>query len=191
MPRTELRAGDLLGFSGRAWTSAFINIATYGIPFWSLSHVAMIGEYAGRLLVFESDECPIHPCAIRGIHARGVQAHAIAEKVATYPGKVWHYALSRELYDFENERLSNFLLSHIGRGYDDIGAMRAGGLGFSWIESWLHEENLNSLFCSEYCAAAHREVGLFPTDNVARWSPNRLVRKERRMGLLLRPRRLK
>jgi hypothetical protein len=191
MPRITMHSGDLLGFSGHAWSSAFINLATYGCPFWSLSHVAIVGAHEGKLLAFESDECPIHPCAIRKIHTRGVQAHVIDQKIETYPGKVWHYPISRRLYPFEIHRLNQFLHRHIGTGYDDIGAVRAGGLGFSWIESWLREENLSSLFCSEYCAAAHREVGLFPTDNVGRWSPNRLVRKERRMGLLLKPRRLK
>ena len=191
MPRSEMRAGDLLGFSGNAWSSACINIATYGCPFWSLSHVAILGQHEDDLLLFESDENPQLPCSIKGTISKGVQAHSIAEKVATYPGRVWHYPLSRPLYDFEIGRLNEFLHSHIGNSYDQIGAVRAGGLGFSWVESWLHEENLSSLFCSEYCAAAHREIGLFPTDNVGRWSPNRLVRKERRMGLLLRPRRLK
>ena len=185
------RPGDLIGFSGSAWTSAFIQLVTYGIPGWSLSHVAIIGEHDSKNLLFESDENPKLPCAIRGTIAKGVQAHSIQEKIASYPGKVWHYSLSRELYSFEQARLNGFLLSKIGDGYDKIGAIRAGGLGFSWVESCFHEENLNSLFCSEYCAAAHREIGLFPTDNVGRWSPNRLCRKERRMGLLLKPRRLK
>lgn len=187
----DFRPGDLIGFSGKAWTSAFIQCVTYGIPFWSLSHVAIVGPHEDQTLLFESDENPILKCSIRGTISKGVQAHSITEKVASYPGKVWHYPLSRQLYDFESKRLNEFLHSHIGNSYDQIGAIRAGGLGFSWVESCLHEENLSSLFCSEYCAAAHREIGLFPTDNVGRWSPNRLVRKERRMGLLLRPRRLK
>lgn len=191
MSPRKFRSGDIIGFSGNAWTSAFIQIVTYGCPWWSLSHVGIIGPHDDQLLEFESDENPLLPCSIQGTIARGVQAHNIDEKIATYPGRVWHYPLSRELYDFEKQRLDLFLHGHIGDGYDQIGAVRAGGLGFSWLESCFHEENLSSLFCSEYCAAAHREIGLFPTDNVGRWSPNRLVRKERHMGVLLKPRRLK
>lgn len=191
MSKTEFHPGDLLGFSGHAWSSAFINLMTYGFPFWSLSHVAIVGEHDGKRFVFESDESPVLPCAVRKVLARGVQVHGIEEKIETYAGKVWHYPLSRRLYPFETRRLNQFLKRYVGADYDNIGAVRSGGLGFSWMESCLREENLSSLFCSEYCAASHREIGLFPTDNVGRWSPNRLIRRERRMGLLLKPRRLK
>ena len=40
----DLKAGDVLGFSGDAWMSAAISIATYGIPFWGISHVGIVAE---------------------------------------------------------------------------------------------------------------------------------------------------
>ena len=49
-----MKAGDILAFSGHSLTSAFINVVSYGIPFWSVSHVGIIGEHEGRLLLFES-----------------------------------------------------------------------------------------------------------------------------------------
>jgi len=104
---------------------------------------------------------------------------------------VWHYPFYRPLYPFESKRLSEFLLEYLGKDYDAIGAFRAGGIGWSWLESKLRRQDLTSLFCSEYCAAAHAHVGVFRTDHVSRWSPNRLVRTERRRGILLKPWRLK
>src|SRR5260370_83850 len=114
MSPRKFRPGDIIGFSGNAWTSAFIQIVTYGCPWRSLSHVGIIGHHDDQLLEFESDENPLLPCAIQGTIARGVQAHDINEKIATYPGRVWHYPLSRELYDFEQRRLDLFLHDHIG-----------------------------------------------------------------------------
>jgi hypothetical protein len=75
--------------------------------------------------------------------------------------------------------------------YDEMGAFRSAGIGLSWIESLFREEDLTTIFCSEWCCAAHTEIGIFRTDNVSRWNPNRFVRTERRQGILLKPRRLK
>ena len=40
----EIKAGDIIGFSGDSWISTLVNIATYGIPFWGLSHVGIMGR---------------------------------------------------------------------------------------------------------------------------------------------------
>ena len=45
---TEIKAGDIIGFSGRSWISAGINIATYGIPLWGISHVGIMANAPGR-----------------------------------------------------------------------------------------------------------------------------------------------
>ena len=190
-PRPEPKAGDIIGFSGDSWLSFGINLATYGIPFWSLSHVGILGEHEGELLLFESTSLSDLPCVIQGKPVWGTQAHRLDECVEAYGGKVRHYPLWRPLYTFESQRLSSFLVKHIGKDYDAIGAFRAGGIGWSWIESKLRRQDLSSLFCSEFCAAAHAHVGVFRTDHAGRWSPNRLVRTERRRGILLKPWRLK
>jgi hypothetical protein len=187
----DFQPGDILGFSGHAWSSAGINLVTYGIPFWDLSHVAIVGRFDGELLLFESECDPQHPCAIQGQLFAGTQAQPIDSRLQSYRGKVWHYPIYRKLYRSETERLNRFLYQHLGIPYDRIGAFRSGGIGWSWIESLLRQSDLSSLFCSELAAAAHTHIGLFRTDNVSRWSPNRFVRAERRAHILLKPRRLK
>ena len=50
----EVKAGDLIAFSGDSWISDLVNVATYGIPRWGVSHVGIMGEARdGRLLLFE------------------------------------------------------------------------------------------------------------------------------------------
>lgn len=188
---SDIKVGDILGFSGDAWGSAAINVVTYGIPWWSLSHCGIVGEHNGRLLLFESCTNNILPCEVLGSVIQGSQAQDIRRKIADYAGKVYHYPLYRTLFAHERQRLQDFLLETTGHPYDRIGAFRAGGVGFSWMESKLRCADLSSLFCSEWCASAHAEIGIFPNDNGARWNPNYFVRKERRLGLLKKPRRLK
>lgn len=187
----QLQPGDIIGFSGHGLVSNFINCVTYGIPHWGISHVGIMGEHDGRILLFESTTLNDDPCEITGKCIKGSQAHSLDTRLRGYRGQIWHYPLYRTLYDFEAERLNDFLIDTIGRPYDDINVYRAGGIGLSWIESKLYEPNLSSLFCSEWCAAAHTTIGILPTDNVARWNPNRLVRWERHHGLLKKPRRIK
>jgi hypothetical protein len=188
----ELKAGDIIGFSGDSWISSLVNLATYGIPFWSLSHVGVLGHADdGRLLLFESTQLDGLPCEITGEVFLGTQAHQLEHVVNVYKGKVWRYPLYRPLYPTEDERLTEFLMGTIHTPYDKLGAIRSAGVGLSWIESLLHPDNLNSIFCSELVAAAYACVGLWATAHVARWNPNRLARWLRAAGVLRKPRRLK
>ncbi len=180
--------GDIIGFSGRGLVSDIINIATYGIPRIGISHVAVVGTAE---LLYESTTLNNEPCAVQHCLVRGVQAHTIDTRIAAYDGKVFHYPLTTPLDQNQAHSLLSFLNSLLGTSYDDIGAFRAAGEEFSWVESRLHRENLHSIFCSEMVAAAHRALKLFQTDNVARWSPNLLVRVEQRQGIVQPPVRLK
>ncbi len=187
------KAGDIIGFSGRSWLSAGINIATYGIPLWGLSHVGILANAPdGRLLIFESTSLDGNiPCEITGKPICGTQAHVLDFILGHYSGKAYHYPLYRPLYPNEDERLTEFLIGTIGVPYDAMGALRSAGVGLSWIESLFREQSLASIFCSEWVAAAYAVIGLYPTDNVSRWNPNKLVRRLRRTEILLKPRRLK
>lgn len=206
----NIKPGDIIGFSGDSWMSAMINLTTYGIPYWDLSHVGIVAEYdemwdgRGReypcceyrprhheLFLFESTFGCLMPCKIQDRVGNGTQAHDIDERIKQYGGKVWHYPLSCALRPLESRRLTAFLLEHLGRDYDAIGAIRAGGVGFSWLESRLRQEDLSSLFCSEYCAGAHKHIDILDVHSASRWSPNLLTRVERRRGILLKPRRMK
>ena len=71
----DLKAGDVIGFSGQSWISFLINIGTYGIPFWGISHVGIMAHAPdGRLLLFESTTLEDMPCEIGGECFNGTQA---------------------------------------------------------------------------------------------------------------------
>lgn len=187
----ELQPGDLIGFSGTAIASHWINLVTYGIPYWGLSHIGIVGENDGQLLIYESCYGDPSPCVIRGERFSGTQAHTLADRLETYDGKIWLYRLTSALYDHERVRLARFLSDSLGVPYDMLGAFRAGGVGLSTVESLLRPADLTSLFCSEWCCAALTHIGRFRTDHVSRWSPNRLIRSARRQGIVSWPIRLK
>lgn len=190
----DFKAGDIIGFSGRGLCSAVINLTTYGLPFFGISHVGIIARnpsHFRELLLYESMVNTNMPCEIQGKMVTGTQTHNIGESIRLYRGKVWHYPLYRFLNTKESGILTGFLHEHIGTDYDTIGAIRAGGLAFSWLESKFRKQDLSSIFCSEYCAAAHQRIGILGTNHASKWSPNRLVRVERRWGILRQPVRLK
>lgn len=187
-----IKPGDVIAFSGGGWVSAAINIGTYGIPFFSVSHVGIMAEASdGRLLLFESTSLDNLPCVIGGEDFTGTQAHVLGDIVAAYSGRAYHYPLYRPLYRNENERLTRFLMETLHTPYDLMGAFRATGVGISWIESWFREQDLSTIFCSEWIASALSVIGIFPTSNASRWNPNRLVRHLRWNDVIFKPRRLK
>lgn len=192
MDLTVIKPGDVIAFSGNSWMSAFINVVTGGIPFCGISHVGiMAGDDTGRLLLFESTTLDPLPCAISGEPFDGTQAHILEDVLSSYSGRVYHYPLYRPLYPNESERLTQFLMETIHIPYDELGAMRSAGVGFSWIESQFRPQDLNKIFCSEWLASALAIVGVFPTSNASRWNPNHLIRHLRWNHVVVKPRRLK
>jgi hypothetical protein len=186
-----LQSGDVIGFTGGSWVSDLINIATFGVPRFSTSHIGIVAEHQNELLLFESTTLSDLPCRILGKPIKGSQAQRFGPRLRRYRGKVWHYPLFRPLYAHESKRLSEFLISGLGRPYDQIGAVRAGGIAFSWLESKIHKPNLASLFCSEWVAAALAQIGMLRTTHVIKWYPNKLIRYSLRHDILQKPRRLK
>ena len=187
----DLAQGDLIGFSGANPYSDLINLTTYGIPRWSLSHVGIVADYHGELLIFESTHGEDTPCAIKGKPVSGTQAQVVEPRIRTYAGRVWHYPLVKPLRPWEGKALSRYLLKSVGRPYDRQGALRAGAKLWAWVQGLLRDEDVASLFCSEWVASAHRHIERFDCVHVGVWSPNALVREERRRGILASPVRLK
>ncbi|MCP4549647.1 MAG: hypothetical protein GY835_24595 [bacterium] len=110
-----------------------------------------------------------------------------------YNGAVWLYRQVKPLRPTEVDKLWAFAVGHAGVDYDAIGAFRARGAGFGWLDRLLlrRKEDLTSIFCSEFVAAALRHVGLFHTANASRWSPNKLGRALLAGGKYGKPIRLK
>ena len=168
------KLGDVIGFLGRGFCSRFINFGTCGIPNWGVSHVAIVGEWEGIPILFESTTQTERPCYITGSSIKGVQAHPIAQRIEEYNGHVWHYPLYRELYNHEATRLRRFLHDALGTPYDLRGAIRSGGIVTNFLEALLRAEDLSSVFCSELMASAFGNLGLYSIANASRWNPNKI-----------------
>lgn len=188
-----MKSGDLIGFSGFGLTSIAINLATAGLPFVSLSHVGILAEHQGELLLFEATKLSDQACVIQKKKVEGTQAVELHDRLRTYSGRAWHYPLYRPLYADERIRLNEHVASLIGKSYDTREAMESAGCGpLARLLSRLRIfDSQAALFCAEFVSGSLSTVGIMPTDDPAKWNPNRLVRHLRRSEILLRPKRLK
>lgn len=192
----RFKAGDVIGWSGYGLESCFINLVTWGVPCFGVSHVGIMAEHDGELLHFESTTLSDLRCVIQGRKVKGMQAVKLADRINSYPGRAYHYPLYRPLYDHESRRLTAWLVERIGQPYDTKEAIEAGGL-FGILTAAAHWSRMLGLrpsagyFCSQEDADALSIIGVAPTDDGAKWNPNHLVRSLRRREILLPPRRLK
>ncbi len=177
----QFKSGDIIAFSGRNFLSDIINIGTYGIPRWSISHVGIVagGHYTcGDTLIYEA-------------LPKGVEVRNVNSIIKQYNGRVWVYPLYRKLYLDEEDRLSEFLLNIVGYPYDKEGAGRSAGFLFATIQALFRGQDLSTFFCSELIANKLSEIGIHPVTNASKWSPNRLVRDLRRDRVVCKPIRIK
>ncbi len=188
---STLKPGDVLGFSSCSCSGAVVNLATFGVPFWGLSHVGIVARWQGELLLFESTSLCGQPCVIRGNQVVGLQAHKIQRRVAKYNGKVWVYPLRNRLGEANDHGLGLLCQGYLGRSYDYIGAFRCRSTPFGWLERKLSGPNKQALFCSEFVANMLLSCGQFRTLDTEKWNPNNLCRALVKRGVTSKPQRLK
>jgi len=182
MLKYDLKPGDIIGFSGKGIVSDLINLGTYGIPRWSISHVAIIAEDYGRKYLFEASESD---------NSNGVCRYEPEDVINRYSGRVWVYPLYRHLYWYESARLICDLMRVVNRPYDSKGAIKSAGFFYPAIRSLFHGPDFVKLFCSELVASKFSEIGIYPTTNASRWNPNNYIRRLRQNGIVCKPKRLK
>ena len=184
----HFEAGDLLIFYGRELTSRVIEWFTLG-P----SHVAIVCPHGddGPLL-FESTTLCNEACVLTGQPVKGVQAHEPWSRIAGYPGAVARLRLmpAWRLSSRETELLHRWLLHVADEPYDLRGAILSGTRFFKWT-ALMRYPDLDSLFCSELCAAALMRLHRLPLTNPSLFNPASLVREVRRCGTYAAPRFLK
>ncbi len=170
----QFKSGDIIAFSGRNFLSDIINIGTYGIPRWSISHVG--------IAVREFSFLEALPVGVR---------ESCLDDIEQYNGRVWIYPLYRKLYKHEEKRLLKLLYDAVGIPYDKLGAGRSAGFLFASIQALFRGQDLSTFFCSELIANKLSEIGIHPVTNASKWNPNRLVRDLRRDRVVCKPIRLK
>jgi hypothetical protein len=174
--------GDLLLFAGRSLESRWIAAVTC-TP-WQLlagqwfSHLGICARGPrGQVLVWESTTLCDLPCEIMKRKVRGVQAHIPRQRLSRYDGAAWRLRLAtREaLTEQDSLRLSDFVMSEIGRPYDYEGAM----ISATWRLRLCRTlyPTLDKLFCSFFVLAALKDIGKVDKDlNPRAFSPARTAR---------------
>ena len=179
----QFSPGDLVSFSGHNLSGLIINLGSFGIPFYGLSHIGIVANYLGSPKLFESTSLNNTPCLIQGKNVSGSQVQDIDTRIKAYPGTVKRIPLKKELTDGESRRLTEYLVENIGHPYDYLGAERSGGKLWAQLHRFFHEESGESLFCSEWVALALRQIDVFRTGNASSWNPNSLYRQLIRRGI--------
>ena len=191
--------GDLIGFAACTPLAVAIRACTCG----GINHVGIVTAWPPRDLtdhprpsrqfppvLCESTANPCGPCVSQGIEVRGVQVHFLRQRILSHAGRVYHYPLAERLTERQQDILQEFCESHLGTEYDYHGAADARHTLIAALVRAVRGEDLDEVFCSEWAAACYRELGLLDA-NPSRFSPSRLVRYQRRAGVLGKPRRVK
>lgn len=172
-----------MSFSGHNLSGLIINLGSFGIPFFGLSHIGIAANYLGTLRLFESTSLNDTPCLIQGKNVSGSQVQDLDVRVAAYPGTVKRIPLKRKLTLGQSRQLTEYLVENAGQPYDYLGAERSGGILWARLQRFFHEESAESLFCSEWVALALRQIDVFRTGNASAWNPNSLYRQLVKRGI--------
>lgn len=198
----NLRAGDVLAYSGKGWLSGFINLVTGRLPDHGASHVSILATYVklsrgdvSSLLNFEStsvyEDKPENACEITRKYIRGVQAHTLEFALAR-PGKIWVYRLKRPLTRAQQKKLTAYIDSQLGKPYKYFGAGKSFGGGFrAWIRNKLGREDTGALFCSDLVGGAVNVFWDKEFETPSAFSPNNLLAELTSDGVYEGPERLK
>lgn len=180
--------GDIIAFQTPGLSSAVIRAVTLG----SVSHVGIVCSHEDRLVLVESTTLAAGsaPCIVQGRPVKGVQYHWLEDALAR-PGKIWRYPIADPLNEKEQRRLKIFLASQIGKDYDMAGALASGPRLVRWASWLLKDESLDTIFCSELCAAAYHRLLRFDIRTASVYNPNNMLRRMLRRGSVLEPERVK
>jgi hypothetical protein len=140
-------------------------------------------SFRPRRLVIESTTLCRWPCELQGRPVNGVQCHDPYSRIGTYPGRVWLYrpTLDWPIDPEKSERLTNYLVRHVGDRYDLAGALASASrvLKHRW---WYRPANLHALFCSALWDAALQHIDVLAPEDYSVVNPATLLRTLVKIG---------
>jgi len=191
--KSDFRPGDALYFHGFGAVGVGINLFTRGWPFrwpagWAgFSHVGTIGfhpDEPGELALWESTAGCDQRDLVTDAWVDGVQAHAIERRISRYDGMIWHCPMTDAAREFfKVEAAQAFLRKAAKRPYDWHQSFQAQDtlLGKICRRLCWHRAN-DAFFCSELVAGTWRAG--FGALGECQYSPNKLYRTARRLGII-------
>jgi len=149
--RSQMKTGDVISFSGKGHFSNIIK----GYTDSDISHVGIVyGTTVGRtprVFIMESTSLTNIPDIKTGEFVKGVQQHALSNRLKAYDGQVYWHKLNTPIHAPDEDDMLNWLYSVHEEGvpYDTLQALGSAMDVFDWIPGMENKEDFSSLFCSE------------------------------------------
>ena len=171
--RQQMKAGDIIAFSGKGDFSQIIKWATRA----EVSHVGVILQ---STLQIESISQPgyfnqiIESTSLNGFS--GVSISRLSDRLDTYEGEIWWLPLSDVVYNsMDKKKFYDFLLHQERKEYDTVQAIKSAldaldkipGIGGLTRNS----EDFSRFFCSELVAAGLEAAGAISSVNASEITP--------------------
>lgn len=171
--RPQMKAGDVIAFSGKGHFSEIIKWATRA----PVSHVGVILQ--SRLLIDGDPQAGMFNQIIESTSLNGfsgVTISRLSDRLETYEGEIWWLPLRDDVHDrMDKGRYYNFLIHQERKEYDMPQAVRSaldaldsvpmvGGLT-------RNEEDFSRFFCSELVAAGLEAAGGISRVNASEVTP--------------------
>lgn len=176
-----MKPGDLVFFWGNDVVSKLIELTTFG-P----SHVGILTNYKGQLLLAESTTLCPHPCIAQNKCVSGVQLHPLADRVRDYPrGRVRLYPLvdDCQLTPAQTTRLEELVTSYLGTTYDYTNAALSATSFIKYLPGLPYPDK-QSLFCSALVARWLQVLNRMNWSNPESHSPSGLHHALRRTAVI-------
>lgn len=155
----QFSPGDVILFRGRNLKSFCIAAASCTPSQWltdcAPSHCAIISSWRDRTMLFESTTLCDVPCEILRRKVRGVQAHTPLSRIESYRGRVWLMRPLDPLVHWQQVKLADACLSHVGDEYGWSDLVRAGSI-LGRLRTWIPRPHNPD--CAHYVLSVLRDA---------------------------------
>lgn len=171
--RKQMKAGDVIAFSGKGDFSEIIKWATRS----SVSHVGVILQ--SRLLIDDQAQDGMFNQIIESTTLNGfsgVTISRLSDRLDTYDGEIWWLPLRKDMHDkMDKKKFYDFLIHQERKEYDMPQAIKSALDALDRMPvvgcATHNREDFSRFFCSELVAAALEVAGIIKNINASEVTP--------------------
>lgn len=171
--RMQMKAGDVIAFSGKGDFSEIIKWATRS----TVSHVGVILQ--SQLLINGQQQEGMFNQIIESTSLNGfsgVSISRLSDRLDTYDGEIWWLPLRRDIHDaMDKQKFYNFLIHQERKEYDMPQAIKSALDALDNIpvlsKATHNREDFSRFFCSELVAAALEAGAAIKSINASEVTP--------------------
>lgn len=171
--RSQMKAGDVIAFSGKSHFSELIKWATRAV----VSHVGVILQ--SKLLIDSDPQSGyfnqiIESTSLNGFS--GVSISRLSDRLATYDGEIWWLPLRQDIHaTMDKKKFYDFLIHQERKEYDMPQAIRSALDALDTLpllgRTTHSAEDFSRFFCSELVAAGLEAAGAISRINASEVTP--------------------